>query len=76
MFKPSRILALLTLLNVATAWAATPAPSISSINGYSDGFTVSNGRFVGQIAAVPKGGTNRYKNFLAAFPKFEPLMSQ
>ena len=46
--------------------ANPPAPAVSSINGYSDGFTVQSGRFVGQIVAVPPGGTNRYKNFLAS----------
>ena len=46
--------------------ATPPTPVVTSITGYSDGFTVSNGRFVGQIAALPPGGTNRYKNFLAS----------
>lgn len=66
MLRLVRMATFLFALAAAPAMAATSAPTISSINGYSDGFTVSNGRFVGQIVAVPKGGTNRYKNFLAS----------
>ncbi|MBS0203747.1 MAG: hypothetical protein JSS49_12655 [Planctomycetes bacterium] len=54
------------LFGAATGNAATPpTPVVTSITGYSDGFTVRNGRFTGQIA-LPPGATNRYKNFLAS----------
>ena len=47
------------------AVVAAANPVITSINGYSDGFAVVNGRYIGQLIAVPPGGTNRYKNYLA-----------
>ena len=56
----------LTLSTSIALAAAPPTPVIKSISGYNDGFTVQNGRFVGQIVSVPRGGTNQYKNFLAS----------
>jgi hypothetical protein len=61
------VTAIALMLSVSNILAASPpAPVIKSIGGYWDGFTVQNGRYFGQIVAVPKGGTNQYKNFLAS----------
>lgn len=64
MFSPSRSVACILFL-ATTSVVSAAGPVVSSIGGYSDGFTVANGRFTGQIAQ-PKGSTNRYKNFLAS----------
>jgi hypothetical protein len=64
--------AFLFLVAASTVQAAgATLPSVTSITGYSDGFTVLNGRYTGQII-VPQGGTNRYKNFLASDCYYTP----
>ncbi len=66
MFQKLMMASLVVFAAASTALAAIPAPTITSITGYSDGFAVRNGRYVGQLIAVPPGGTNRYKNYLAS----------
>ena len=61
----AKLLGIGMLLLTAASTARAAAPAITSVGGYSDGFTVNNGRFHGQII-VPSGGTNKYKNFLAS----------